>query len=454
MTLKRLDLTTENTTMLVRQLRAQAGEDEGLRYRVEEILGRVRENGDQALIEFTRKFDCEDFRLEQLRVPVEEIEAAREASSEPLMESLKLAAENVRLFHQHEMRGSWTATMRQNQMLGQRMIPVDRAGLYVPGGAASYPSTVIMTAVPAQVAGVREIFICSPPGRDGRVSQPVLAAAALLGIDEVYAVGGAQAVAAMAYGTASVPSADVICGPGNVYVTEAKRQVFGLTGLDSLAGPSEVVIIADNSAQPDLIAADLLAQVEHGSGAVAVLVCWSQELAGRVEEAVPKLARELDIAEGRVQRIALVLVGGGQLGTRIDDAGEEKPVTPLDVAVGFSNEFAPEHLQIHTEQPEQVLHEITCAGAVFLGEDVCTAYGDYIIGSNHVLPTAGTARFGSALSVENFLRKVAVISLTPETITQLTPALSEIATAEGLKAHARAAQLRLERFGKTEEEEE
>ncbi len=456
MKLKRLSLTTENTQETVALLRRGASEDEALRRRVGEIINNVRGQGDKALVDYTRKFDCEDFNQGQLAVPAAEIKAAALSAPEPLMESLRLAAENVRLFHQHEMRGSWTASMRQNQMLGQRMIPVGRAGLYVPGGAASYPSTVIMTAVPAQVAGVEEIFICSPPGRDGRVAGAVLAAVGMLGISEIYAVGGAQAVAAMAYGTASIKPADFICGPGNAFVAEAKRQVFGSAGIDSLAGPSEVLIIADKVAKPDLIAADLLAQAEHGSGAMALLVCWSSELADSVESLVWALAAELSVQPELLGRVAIILIDEEQAPAppAVSVAAEDNSRGPLDTAVYFSNLFAPEHLQIHTSQPEQVLNEITCAGAVFLGEDVCAAYGDYVIGSNHVLPTAGAARFASALSVENFLRKVAVISLTPETISQLTPALVEIARAEGLVAHVRAAELRQKEFGVPEAGEE
>ncbi|MHB1390890.1 MAG: histidinol dehydrogenase [Thermoleophilia bacterium] len=432
---------TDDLSGLADALRPQPGEDEGLRYRVEEIITRVRENGDAALVDYTRKFDCDSFTAEQLRVTPEKIAAAVAAADPELMESLKLAAENIRLFHQHEMRGSWTAAMRQSQMLGQRMIPVDRAGLYVPGGGASYPSTVLMTAVPAQVAGVAEIFICTPPGADGRVNAAVMAAAGMLGITEIYRVGGAQAVAAMAYDTDSIRSGDVICGPGNVYVTEAKRQVYGRVGLDGLAGPSEVLIIADQAADPQLIAVDLLAQVEHGSGAVAVLVCWTEALVPAVASNIESMAAELQIDSARLENISVVM---------IDAEGEEA----LKRAVDFSNAFAPEHLQVHTLQPEKALHDITCAGAIFLGEDVCTAYGDYIAGSNHVLPTGGTARFSSALSVENYLRKVAVISLIPASISELTGPLTHIARAEGLKAHARAAELRLSRFGVPDEDED
>lgn len=431
----------DDLTGLAARLRGQPGEDEGLRYRVEEIITLVRERGDAALVDFTRKFDCEDFTEDRLKVPEEEIRAAHDAAPAELLEALTLAAENIRMFHQHEMRGGWTASMRQSQMLGQRVIPVDRAGLYVPGGGAAYPSTVLMTAIPAQVAGVGEIFICTPPGADCSINNAVLAAAALLEITEIYRVGGAQAIAAMAYGTQAVRPADVICGPGNIYVTEAKRQVYGRVGLDGLAGPSEVLIIADNAADPNLIAADLLAQVEHGSGALAVLVCWSAELEEAVQERVEDLAVELDMDMALLERISIVFIEA--------PAGGD----PLDRAIAFSNAFAPEHLQVHTEQPEQVVHEITCAGAVFLGEDVCTAYGDYIVGSNHVLPTAGTARFSSALSVENYLRKVAVISLIPATISELTGPLEVIARTEGLKAHARAAELRLKKFGAPPEEE-
>lgn len=430
-------LTPENIAAVAASLRAAPAGGEELKRRVAEIIGRVREGGDSALLELTRELDCPGFSAASLKVAPAEFEAARAAVSDSLMEALKTAAENIRLFHQHEMRGGWTATMRQNQMLGQRLIPVDRAGLYVPGGKADYPSSVLMTVVPAQVAGVKEIFICTPPDSRAGTSSAVLAAASMLGIEDVYRVGGAQAVAAMAWGTESIRPADVICGPGNVFVTEAKRQAYGQVGLDSLAGPSEVLIIADEQATPELIAADMLAQVEHGSGAGAILVCWSEALAGRVEADLARLGAELEIAADRQSNVAVVMV---------DDAD------PLGVAIAFSNRYGPEHLQVHTAHPEQVIHEITCAGAVFLGEEACTAYGDYIIGSNHVLPTGGAARFDSALSVENFLRKVAVISLIPETITRLTPPLVEIARAEGLRAHALAAELRERLFGQPLEE--
>lgn len=439
MEIKRYNLASDDIPGLVKSLRSEPGDDDTARELVEGIIGRVRREGDQALVSLTREFDCPDFSAGQLRVPPEELTAAAAAAPETLMEALKTAAENIRLFHQHEMRGSWTATMRQSQMLGQRMIPVDRAGLYVPGGGAAYPSTVLMTAIPAQVAAVKEIFICTPPGADGQVNQAVMAAAEMLGVTEVYRVGGAQAVAAMAFGTDTIRPADVIVGPGNIFVTEAKRQVYGRVGLDGLAGPSEVIIIASDTAQPDLIAADLLAQIEHGSGAIAILTCWSTVLADAVEAEVFALAEELGIDAVLLQGISIVLVEGSH---------------PIEQAIAFSNAFAPEHLQIHTEHPEQEIHEVTAAGAVFLGEDVCTAFGDYVAGSNHVLPTAGTARFGSALSVENFLCKIAVISLIPAAISELTPPLVEIAGTEGLKAHARAAELRQEKFGLPENEEE
>jgi histidinol dehydrogenase len=437
--LQRLKLKRAEIDRLSLSLRGEPGEDAELRRTVAAIIDSVRELGDEALVKYTRELDDPSFDAERLRVPVETIARAETEAPETLMESLKLAAENIRLFHQHELRGDWTAPMRQSQMLGQRYIPMGRAGLYVPGGGAAYPSTVLMTVVPAQVAGVKEIFICTPPAAGGEVSPAVMAAASLLGVSEIYRVGGAQAIAAMAHGTETIRSADVICGPGNRYVAEAKRQVYGRVGIDSLAGPSEVLILADGTASADLIAADLLAQVEHGSGAIAVLICWSEELADAVAAGAKETARELGMDEQLLDGISLVMVEDGD---------------PQQLAVDFSNRFAPEHLQIHTEQPEQLIHEITAAGAVFLGEDVCTAYGDYIIGSNHVLPTAGTARFASALSVENFLKKVAVISLIPATISVLTPPLVEIARVEGLKAHARAAELRMQRFGIQPDEED
>src|SRR5665811_886683 len=344
MQLKRHNLTKDNIPDLVKTLRGAPGEDDQLRDLVDGIIGRVRREGDEALVSLTREFDCPDFSLDQLRVPPEEIEAATLSAPAELMEALKMAAENVRLFHQHEMRGSWTAVMRHSQMLGQRMIPVGRAGLYVPGGGAAYPSTVLMTVIPAQVAAVKEIFICTPPGVDGKVNQAVMAAAEMLGVTEVYRVGGAQAIAAMAFGTDAIRPADVIVGPGNIYVTEAKRQVYGRVGLDGLAGPSEVIIIASDSAQPDLIAADLLAQIEHGSGAIAILACWLTELADTVEAQVFAMAEELGIDASLLDRISMVLVEGPD---------------PIEKAIAFSNAFAPEHLQIHTEHPEQEIHEIT-----------------------------------------------------------------------------------------------
>jgi histidinol dehydrogenase len=403
------------------------------------IIARVREAGDAALVEYTCEFDCPAFSEEQLRIPAAEIEEATARSRPELLESLKLAADNIRFFHQHEMRGGWNSMMRQNQMLGQRMIPVRRVGLYVPGGGASYPSSVLMTAIPAQVAGVKDMFICSPPDSEGKINSAVLAAAGILGIDEIYRVGGAQAVAAMAFGTAVIAPADVVCGPGNKFVTEAKRQVYGQVGIDGLAGPSEVLIIADASARPELIAIDLLAQVEHGSGAISAVICSSEQQATAVEEFIRRQAGELGIAGELVERISIIIGGEG--------------VEQIELAIAFSNYFGPEHLQIHTEQPEQDVHDVTCAGAVFLGEEACTAYGDYIAGSNHVLPTGGSARFTSSLSVDNFLRKVAVISLIPQAIEELTPSLVEIARAEGLDAHARAAQLRRDMFVVPEEED-
>ena len=434
-------LNTDNLGVIADTLRAGAAGIESqpeLESAVRQIITRVREEGDEALADYNRQFDCPTFSGEMLVVPPADINAALASSAPALVEALRLAADNIRFFHQHEMRGGWNAMMRQNQMLGQRMIPVDRVGLYVPGGGASYPSSVLMTAIPAQVAGVRNLFICTPPDSEGKLNEAVLAAAALLEIDEVYRVGGAQAVAAMAYGTSTIKPADVVCGPGNMFVTEAKRQVYGQVGIDGLAGPSEVLIIADDTARPELIAIDLLAQVEHGSGAIAAAVCWSQQQAATVEDNVWRQAEELAIAADRVERIAIITI----------DQAED----PLSLAISFSNLFGPEHLQIHTEQPEQDVHEVTCAGAVFLGENTCTAYGDYIAGSNHVLPTGGNARFTSALSVDNFMRKVAVISLIPQAISELTPSLVEIAATEGLMAHAQAARLRQELFAPTEED--
>ena len=329
------------------------------------------------------------------------------------------------------------------QRLGIRYLPVRRAGLYVPGGLGSYASTVIMNAVPAQVAGVEDLFICTPPGRDGRVNESVLAAAWFMGITEVYAVGGAQAVAAMAYGTASVRRADVICGPGNAYVMEAKRQVYGAVGIDGLAGPSEVIVVADTSARPKWVAADLLAQEEHGSGATAVLVAASGVLCRDVENAVEALRRDgrahSDVVDAGPEHVA----GGPEsaddgLHAFFPAPGEEF----AGLAAAFVNEYAPEHLELHLVDARGFLAQVRSAGAVFVGAGTPTSFGDYVAGSNHVLPTGGAARFSSPLSVDTFMRASSVVEIDEAAAAALTAPLARLARSEGFTFHRRSAEVR------------
>ena len=401
---------------------------------VAELVAAVRDRGDQALAEATRRFDWPDASAESLRVPVSSLEAALAGLDPELLAALETARANCTFFHRHELRPDWEGEGAQGQRLGIRHLPVRRAGLYVPGGAGSYTSTVIMNAVPAGVAGVRELFICTPPGRDGRVNESVLAAAAFMGIEEVYRIGGAQAVAAMAFGTETIRRADVICGPGNAYVNEAKRQVFGAVGIDSLAGPSEVVIVAAEDAEPRWVAADLLAQEEHGSGAESVLVAASEELCGRVAAAVEGLRPADPVARGSGQ--------GGAASRRLfaffPAAGEEF----LDVAAAFVNEYAPEHLELHLAEARVFAERVTSAGAIFLGPWTPTAFGDYVAGSNHVLPTGGSARFASPLGVDTFMRASSLIELGPATVASLAPPLARLAKSEGFDFHRVSALLR------------
>jgi histidinol dehydrogenase len=322
----------------------------------------------------------------------------------------------------------------QGQILGIRHLPVERAGLYVPGGLGAYASTVIMNSVPAIVAGVRELIVCTPPGRDGRVNASVLAAARLMGIERVFRVGGAQAVAAMAYGTRTVPRVDVVCGPGNVYVMEAKRQVYGAVGIDSLAGPSEVLVVADGTANPEWIAADMLAQEEHGSGAEALLVAASSELCESVERAIAGMAA------GRPRGAAGLGPAAARLWAYYPATGEDFQ----ELALAVVNAYAPEHLEIQVADPRAFLSGVKSAGAVFLGHGTPTAFGDYIAGSNHVLPTGGSARFSSPLSVDTFTRKSSYVQVPAAAAELLAPSLARIADSEGFFFHRRSAELRTE----------
>lgn len=394
------------------------------------LLADVRARGDAALAEATARFDWPEATVAALAVPPAESEAAYREVAPALLAALQTARDNLTFFHRHELRPDWEETGPQGQRLGIRYLPVARAGLYVPGGLGAYASTVIMNAVPALVAGVAELIICTPPGRDGRVNRSVLAAARLMGIDRVFRVGGAQAVAAMAYGTETVPRVDVICGPGNAYVMEAKRQAFGSVGIDNLAGPSEVIVVADRTALPEWVAADLLAQEEHGSGASALLVAESEALCQEVDQALERLR-------------------GKKRGANSEAASRLTAFYPapgeafLEWAVAVVDVYAPEHLEIQVADTRGFLARVRSAGAVFVGPFTPTAFGDYVAGSNHVLPTGGSARFSSGLSVDTFVRRSSLLEMTEGAARQLTPHLAELADSEGLTFHRVSAEARV-----------
>jgi histidinol dehydrogenase len=423
-------LTRSGIAAAVAGLRPAAEQDRAVAQTVAELVADVRSRGDAALVAATARFDWPDVSVDTLRVPVADLDAAYSAVSAELLDAFAIARENLLWFHRHELRSDWEGDGPFGQRLGIRYRPVGRAGLYVPGGLGSYASTVLMNAIPAQVAGVPELFVCTPPGRDGRVNESVLAAARFVGIDEVYRVGGAQAIAAMAFGTQTVARADVISGPGNAYVMEAKRQVYGAVGIDGLAGPSEVVVVADDAANPEWVAADLLAQEEHGSGASAVLVAESPEFCARVAAALD----DLRTREGAAPN------AGGLLFAFYPAATESRPFAEL--AAAFVDAYAPEHLEIQTADPEAFLAAVTVAGAIFIGGWTPTAFGDYLAGSNHVLPTGGAARFSSPLSVDTFVRKSSVLAMSPRSVLSLTPHLGPMATSEGLAFHRVSAELR------------
>ena len=393
------------------------------------IVADVRTRGDEAVAEATARFDWPGAGAGNIAVPLADLDTAYAEADPELLEALRTARDNCMFFHRHELRDDWEVVGPQGQSLGVRYMPVERAGLYVPGGLGAYASTVIMNSVPALVAGVGELSICTPPGRDGAVNSSVLAAARLMGIERVFRVGGAQAIAAMAYGTETVPRSDIICGPGNAYVMEAKRQVYGVVGIDSLAGPSEVLVVADSTAHPDWIAADMLAQEEHGSGAEALLIAESKEMCESVETAVARLAAE----------------HGSGLGARrfwaFYPAADEDF---LRLAAALVDTYAPEHLEIQLADPRAFLSHVRSAGAVFLGHGTPTAFGDYIAGSNHVLPTGGSARFSSPLSVDTFMRKSSYVEMPAEAARLLTPRLARVADSEGFYFHRLSAELRAE----------
>jgi histidinol dehydrogenase len=391
---------------------------------VREICARVRAEGDAALAEYSERFDgWRPAAEDSFRVPREEIDGALRRLAPGDRSALEFAARRIRQFHETQTYEPVTGTP------GLKLLtrPVRRAGVYVPGGRAAYPSTVLMGAIPARVAGVKEVVIATPPATDGSVPVAILAAAAVAGVDEVYRLGGAQAIAALAHGTATVPRVDVLVGPGNVYVMLAKKEVFGSVGIDSLAGPTEILIVADAGARPDYVAADLVSQLEHDPMAWAVLVTDSSELADRVEEEFANLVRGLDRAPVIEAAHCCVVVVGD-----------------LDQAMQVANDFAPEHLELIAADPAPLAAKVENAGAVFVGPYAPVSLGDYVAGPNHTLPTAGAARFSSPLGVYNFLKRTSVASLNRGDLEMLREACVALANLEGLTAHAHAVEVRLE----------
>ena len=395
---------------------------------VTEIIENVKANGDKALFEYCKKFDKAD--LTALEVTKEEIDEAFGMVEERFIRIIETAAENIREFHQNQVRTSFVLNKKNGIVTGQKITPIEKVGLYVPGGTAAYPSTVLMDSIPAKIAGCNEICIVTPPNAEGKVNPVILAAAKIAGVDRIFKVGGAQAVAALAYGTETVPKVDKIVGPGNAFVAEAKRQVFGLVSIDMIAGPSEILVVADGNSNPDFVAADLLSQAEHDKNASAVLVTDSYELAEKVSESLEKQIPQLLRSE--IARVS------------IDNNGKIIVAENLKDAIEAANEIAPEHLEICVDNPFDYLDSVKNAGSIFMGRYCPEALGDYYAGPNHTLPTSGTARFSSPLSVDDFVKKSQFTYYTADALRDVADDVAFFAEKEGLTAHAKSATIRFE----------
>ncbi len=395
---------------------------------VESILADVKTRGDEALLEYTNRFDDRNAALDEIEIPAAELETALVAIPAELREGLEHAASRVREYHEKQKIESWLYKDKEGNTLGQQVTPLDRVGIYVPGGKAAYPTSVLMNAIPAHIAGVPEIIMVVPTPK-GEKNQMALAAAAISGVSKVFSIGGAQAVAALAYGTASVPKVDKIVGPGNIYVATAKRQVFGTVGIDMIAGPSEVLIVSDGESNPDWVAMDLFAQAEHDEEACAILVCPKIEFLDAVEESIKRLLPEMERKE--------------IIKSSLDKNGALILVKDIDEAIELVNHIAPEHLELSVTAPEPLLPRIRHAGAIFMGHYAAEALGDYCAGPNHVLPTARTARFSSPLGVYDFQKRSSVIMCTEQSASSLALTASVLAHGEGLTAHARSAEYRI-----------
>ena len=394
---------------------------------VTDIIANVRQNGDKALYEYSKKFDKVD--LQSLEVSSEEIDEAFDLADKDFIEVIKEAAENIREFHKRQVKNSFIISEKDGIVTGQKVTPIERVGLYVPGGTAAYPSTVLMDSIPAKIAGCSQIVMVTPPSKDGKVNPNILTAAKIAGVDRIFKVGGAQAVAALAYGTESVPEVDKIVGPGNAFVAEAKKQVFGLVSIDMIAGPSEIMVVADANNNAMHIASDLLSQAEHDKMASAVLVTDSLDFANAVSAELERQIPLLDRAE--IARAS------------IDTYGKIIVTESIDEAIEIANGIAPEHLELCLDEPFVYLEKIKHAGSVFLGKNCPEALGDYFAGTNHTLPTSGTARFSSPLSVDDFIKKTQYIYYTTDALKSVCKDVEYFAKKEGLTAHAKSAVIRI-----------
>jgi len=396
---------------------------------VTEIIADVRKNGDKALIAYAAKFDKAE--LTALEVTQQEIDEAFAAVEPEFLDILREAAANIRLFHEKQVRNSFVITEKDGVVMGQKVSPIEKVGLYVPGGTASYPSTVLMDSIPAKIAGCSQIVMVSPPGKDGKINPVILAAAKIAGVDRIFKVGGAQAVAALAYGTESIPNVDKIVGPGNAFVAEAKKQVFGKVAIDMIAGPSEILVVADETASPRYVAADLLSQAEHDKMASAVLVTdsrtFAQQVSAELELQIPQLPRT-EIARASIDNNGKIIVAENN----------------LLLAIEIANRIAPEHLELCVDNPFDYLDKIKHAGSIFMGKYCPEALGDYFAGPNHTLPTSGTARFSSPLSVDDFVKKSQFTYFTRDALAAVADKVAFFAEKEGLQAHAKSAVIRFE----------
>ncbi len=426
-----INLNEDSKNTLLEQLIKRSPQSYGqYEQTVNEIIENVKANRDKALFDYTMKFDQCTITAETIQVTREEIEEAYTKVNPDLVEVMKKSAANITKFHQKQLHNSWIAPEEDGTILGQKILPIEISGVYVPGGKAAYPSSVLMNVLPAKVAGVKRIIMTTPPGKDGKVNPGTLVAADIAGVNEIYKVGGAQAIAAMAFGTESIPKVDKITGPGNIFVALAKKACFGFVSIDSIAGPSEILVLADETANPRYVAADLLSQAEHDELASAILITTSRELAEKVSVEVENFTKKLS----REQIIR----------SSLDNYGNIFVAETMDEAIAAANEIASEHLEILTVNPFETMTKIKNAGAIFLGEYSSEPLGDYFAGPNHILPTNGTAKFFSPLNVDDFMKKTSIISYSKDALKKVHKDIELFAKEEGLTAHANSIKVRFE----------